>query len=133
MAAQGDTRRMFGLAPAIGGRGVEIVYTVFEGIVYQPVHHLLVDFFIPFACASAANGREAHHPETQQRDAVARGGIGPVGHFACAGQIGGVRPAVFVRTGSKTSGGNSRRAYGLEEIAAGKGLFMLMIHIGYCF
>src|SRR3712207_4695213 len=39
---QGYARGVFRLSLAIGGRCIEIVYAMFDGIVYESVHHLLV-------------------------------------------------------------------------------------------
>ena len=80
MTAQRNTGGVFRPAPAIGGRRVEIVHSVGDGIVHQLVYHLLVYLLISFAGTTAADRRQAHHAETQQRHLVARCRIRPVSH-----------------------------------------------------
>ena len=60
IAAEGDPHSMFRTSFAIGGRRVEVVHAVLDGIVGQPVDHLLVDFVVALSCAAFGNGRQAH-------------------------------------------------------------------------
>ena len=80
MTAQGDTGGVFRLAPAIGGRRIEIIHSVGDGIVHQFVDHFLVYLLVPFTGTAAADRGQAHHAETQQRHLVARCRISPVSH-----------------------------------------------------
>ena len=43
MAVEGNAGHPFALAVTIYGSGVEVVHTVFDGVVHQPVHSFLVD------------------------------------------------------------------------------------------
>ena len=70
IAAEGDPHSMFRTSFAIGGRGVEVVHTVLDGIVSQPVDHLLVDFVIAVSCAVFGNGRQAHVSITEDGNFV---------------------------------------------------------------
>ena len=60
---------------AVGGRGVEVVYAVLERVVDLRVHLIAVDGGARSAVVgvgvAAVNGRQAHHPEAEQRHLLA--------------------------------------------------------------
>ena len=70
MAAQRHARGMFGMPPAIGGRSVEIVHPVGNGMVDQRVDHLLVDLVAAVTGAAAADQRMQPYPSSDTRSPV---------------------------------------------------------------
>ena len=81
VAAQGDARAVFRHSLTIGRAGVEIVHTVFDGVIDQSVHHFLVDGFLAFAGGLAGDGRQSHHAVAQERH-FARVRYFAIGHLA---------------------------------------------------
>ena len=80
MTAQGDARSTFREALAIGRGRVEIIYTVFDSVIYHAVYHFLVDF-TRLACALPDNGWETHHAEAKEGDFIAIFRVLAVGHL----------------------------------------------------
>lgn len=138
MTAQCNTGRVFRPAPAIGGRRVEIVHSVGDGIVHQLVYHLLVYLLIPFAGTATAYGGQAHHAEPQQRHLVARCRIRPVSH-PVGRDFSGCRrrctafPATHARC--QTGHGNSGGSHCFQEVPARQNAFILIsiAHILYLY
>ena len=138
MTAQGDSGSMFRLAPAIGGRRIEIVHPVGDGIVHQVVYHLLVYLFVTFAGTATAYGGQAHHAESQQRHFVARCRIRPVSHPVGRDFSGRSRrcPAFSsTRARRQTGHGNSGGSYRFQKVPARQNslIFILIAHILYLY
>lgn len=66
---------------AICGRRIEIIHSVFNGIVNKSVHSLLVYLVFAFPCAFAGNCGSAHAAVAENGNLVACFGIDAVGHF----------------------------------------------------
>ena len=95
MAAQRHAGGMLRFPLAICGRRIEIVHPVFQSLVHEAVHHILVNLLLPVAGTAAGNGGPAHASVAEQRHLLARLGIGAVCH-----SVGGNL------TGSSAFGGN---------------------------
>ena len=80
MTAQSDARSTFREALAIGRGRIEIIYTVFDSVIYHAVYHFLVDF-TRLACAFSDDGWETHHAKTKEGDFIAILRILAVGHL----------------------------------------------------
>ena len=81
MTAQGDARSALREALAIGRRRIEIIYTVFDSVIYHAVYHFLVDL-TRLACALSDDGWETHHAEAKEGDFIAILRVLAVGHLA---------------------------------------------------
>ena len=96
MSAEGYAHGVFRESPAIGGRRVEVVYPVGEGVVHLPVYHFLVDFVLAISRAGVGDGRQTHATVPEQRNFVARCRVDAIGHFTrllvCHVAVGGVIP-----------------------------------------
>lgn len=134
VTAQGDAGGAFRLAPAVGGRRVEIVHSVGCGIVHQFVHHLLIYLLVPFTGAAAADGGQTHHAESQQRHFVARRRVGPVCHPVRRDLRGGCRRCPVVpasRAGRQSGRGHAGGSYRFQKLPAGQHVpvFILVVHL----
>ena len=69
MSTECITREHLRLATHIHGRCIEVVYAMFDGIIYQLVYLLLIV-------------RQSHHAKTKQRDLLARTMLYTIGHTA---------------------------------------------------
>ena len=66
MTVKSDACRRLGVALTIGWRGVEIVHSMLDGIVYEAVHLLLVDGVLALARRVARHGGQTHHAIAQE-------------------------------------------------------------------
>ena len=61
VAAEGNACAAFRLSHAVDGTGVEVVHAMFDGVVYLPVDHILVELLVIIRLC-----RQAHHAVAQQ-------------------------------------------------------------------
>ena len=118
MTAQCDARGVFRLAAAVGRRCVEVVHTVLNGSIYEPVHHLLVDFLIAFAGAAAIYRGKAHHSESENRHMVAGRRVVTIGHLVGGYFALGGRALFLPCTRGNAGSGSSRHPKHLQEVSA---------------
>ena len=68
MAAKRLTCSLFGQAPQVGGRRIEVIDTMLDSVIYHLVDGLLVD---DFRAVRLLDHRPAHAAESEQRYLVA--------------------------------------------------------------
>ena len=83
MSGEGDAGASFRVATGIDRGGVEVVHTMFKGVVDFLVDHLLVDLGVGVVAeGGSVDHRETHHAVAQQRDFVASVWVGAISHLA---------------------------------------------------